>query len=88
MQLEFDSEEWETLRTYINDWDEWRRESNAKDMPSYTDETIYLAALTIALLRSEKRLEKLTRWLIVMTGILTVISLINVLGLLYQLNVL
>lgn len=78
MEIEFEPEDWETLRDYLQEWDDWRRDEGAMDMPAWTDESLYSVPVTIALMKSSNRLESLTRALFWLTVVLAILTGFNV----------
>lgn len=74
LELEFREEEWAQINEYLSEWDDWRQGGR----PDFTDSAIYLVPMTIALLRSEQRLEKLTWALVGLTIVLAVLTALNV----------
>lgn len=71
--LAFDEAHWEQINDYLSEWDRWRKEES-KGRPDFTDSAIFLVPVTIALLRSEKRLERLTWALVVLTIVLAALT--------------
>ncbi len=65
----FNDKDLEKINKYILGWDKWR-EKKKIGFPDYTDSNIMLLPLTISLLKSESRLNKLTYILIFLTIIL------------------
>lgn len=80
MDLDFEEHEddWEELVEYMQEWDQWRRKENHLDTPAWTDENVYILPLTISLLRSERRLEKLTRVLLYLTAVMAILTAVNI----------
>lgn len=71
----FDEKNLEQIHAYLVAWDKWRREKKV-GLPDATRDTVHLLPLTIALLKSESRLSKLTLTLIILTTILAIETVI------------
>ena len=70
----FNKKDLEEINKYLADWDRWRKEKKVGS-PDYTDYNIMLLPLTVSLLESESRLNKLTYVLIFLTIILAIETL-------------
>lgn len=78
IKLKFNPEDWEEINKFLKKWDEWRREKGPMDRPNFTSDAIYLLPLTIALMRTQKQNEKLTKVLTGLTFILIIIGIIQI----------
>ncbi len=67
----FNDKDLDCIHEYLVDWNKWREKKKA-GFPDYTDHNIMLLPLTISLLKSESRLNKLTCILIFLTIILAI----------------
>jgi len=67
----FSEKDLEQIHSYLAEWDKWRKEKKV-GLPDYTRDTIHLLPLTIALLKSESTLSRLTLILIILTIILAI----------------
>lgn len=76
-ELEFDPKDWEEIHRHLKEWDEWQRKKGV-GRPDFTTDAIYLVLFTIALIKSQNKIEKLTWALIVLTIILVFIGIIQV----------
>lgn len=70
----FNKKDLEKINKYLADWDKWRKEKKV-GFPDYTNHNIMLIPLTVSLLKSESRLNKLTYVLIFLTIILAIETL-------------
>lgn len=77
LELNFDQKEWVEINEYLKEWDKWRRQGNG-DRPDWTSDAIYLVPLTIALMKSQNKIEKLTWVLIILTIVLVFIGILQV----------
>jgi len=77
MKLEFNPEDWEMIFNYLRNWNEWVRSKNI-GRPDFTTSAIYLVPFTIALIKSQENIEKLTWVLIILTAILVITALIQI----------
>jgi len=75
--LNFDPKEWEEINEYLKEWDKWRKQRNG-DRPDWTSDAIYLVPFTIALMKSQNKIEKLTWVLIILTVVLVFIGILQV----------
>ena len=76
-KLKFNPEDWEEITDYLKKWDEWRRKRRV-GRPDYSGDTIYLVPFTIALVESQKKIERLTLVLIGLTIVLVFIGAIEI----------
>ncbi|HEC96077.1 MAG TPA: hypothetical protein ENI59_00170 [Euryarchaeota archaeon] len=77
MRLEIDPKDWEEINNYLKEWDEWRKKRHV-GRPDFTSDAIYLVPFTIALIKSQERIEKLTWALVVLTVVLFFLGVIQV----------
>lgn len=76
-RLKFNPKDWEEINYYLRDWDAWRRKKKV-GRPDYTSDAIYLVPFTIALIKSQNKIETLTKILIILTIVLVFIGVIEV----------
>ena len=76
-KLKFNPNDWEEINNYLKNWDEWRRKKKV-GRPDYTTNAIYLIPFTIALIKSQKKVERLTWVLIMLTIALVFIGIIEI----------
>lgn len=65
----FDQSDVDQVNEWLVKWDEYRQKKPFGH-PDWTSDAIYLLPLTISLFKSEETLQKITRWLIVLTVVL------------------
>ncbi|MBW1932959.1 MAG: hypothetical protein JRI56_08095 [Deltaproteobacteria bacterium] len=75
-KLEFDPKDWEEITQYLGKWKEWRRKRKV-GRPDSTSDVIYLVPFTIALIKSQNKIEKLTRILIALTTALVFLGVVE-----------
>ena len=71
----FNEEDLKDIHKYLADWNKWREKKKIGFL-DYTDYNIMLLPLTISLLKSQSRLNKLTYTLIFLTIILAIETLV------------
>lgn len=76
-ELKFDPKDWEEIHRYLKEWDGWRRKKRV-GRPDFTTDAIYLVPFTIALIKSQNKIEKLTWALIILTIVLVFIGIIQI----------
>jgi len=76
MDLKFNPRDWEEIHNYLKDWDNWRRNKKV-GRPDYTSDSIFSIPLTIALMKSQEKIERLTKILIFLTIVLALIGVIQ-----------
>ncbi len=75
--MKFDPKPWEELREYMKQFGDWRKK-NHFGTADYTSDRVFLAPLTLYLIKSQEKSEKLTKILIVLTIILAILTGISI----------
>jgi len=75
-KIEFNSRDWEEIHEYLKKWDEWRKERKI-GRPDFTSDMIYLVPLALALMKSQEKMEELTRILLLLTFVLALLGIIQ-----------
>lgn len=76
--IAWDKRDFDDVTAWIVEWDRNRRE-HPRGMPDFSTDALYLLPLSIAVLRSSRRMETLTQALVVLTAVLAVLTAVLIL---------